>query len=449
MKLRIFTLTVITFILLATAGNVFTNSSQPPAASTGAPGEQTCSRTGCHSTNNAVTSTLLVFDTSPSNGFANGYTPGQTYNLLVNVNSLTPPTGTLSPRYGFSITAIDGSNDPAGIFALSSTSTTSLTTSNGRTYVGHKNANSTVAWPFKWTAPSSGTGDVTFYVAANSSNNNNNSLGDRIFIRNVTVSEASTACSGTFNVTINASSNDPMCPQDQVTLTAVASGSGVSGGTLTYAWSNGLTTPTATIASAGTYNVTITDGACTGVGTITLTDSEEGDAAFTATADSLEVTLTSTTTGDIDSAVIDFGDGAQVNPTNTTVSHTYADTGMYTITLSVIDVCGRTSTFTETVHIDGGSGPIIGIEDIEVINSIAIYPNPMNANASINLGMLPQTSYNMVVLDVMGRLVIDTEVMGGQDNRISGVAELEAGTYIYQLRTTEGKVIKNGTLLKR
>lgn len=449
MKLRIFTLTAITFILLATAGNVFTNSSQPPAANTGAPGEQTCARSGCHSTNSAVSTAALLFDTAPANGLASGYTPGQTYNLIVNANSLTPPAGTTTPRYGFSLTAVDGSNNGVGTFTLTNTNNTSLTTSGGKSYVGHKSANTTVAWTFRWTAPGSGTGDVTFYIAANSSNNNNNSLGDNIFIRNVTVSEATTACTGTFTASVNASSTDPMCPGDQVTLTAVASGTGVSGGSLIYQWSNGSSTPTITVSTAATYSVTITDGACTDVGSVTLTESEEGIAAFTASTDSLDVILTSTTTGDIASAVIDFGDGDQVNPTSTTVTHTYADTGMYTITLTVTDECGRTSSSSESVHVDGGSGPIIGIEDIEVINSIAIYPNPMNANASINLGMLPQTSFNMVVLDVMGRLVIDTEVMGGQDNRISGVAELEAGTYIYQLRTAEGKVIKNGTLLKR
>lgn len=448
MKLRLFTLTTIVVALLASAGNVFTNQSQPPAGNTGAPGETTCSRSGCHSTNSAVTTSALVFDTAPAGGLASGYTPGQQYNLIVNVNSLTPPAGTTTPKYGFSLTAVDGSNNAAGTFAITSAATTSLSTFAGKSYIGHKSANSTAAWVFKWTAPGSGTGDVTFYIAANSSNNNGNSLGDAIYIRNVTIAEAASACNGTFTAGINASSAGPYCNGDQVTLTATVSGTGVSGGSLVYNWSNGGTTPTVTVPTGTTYSVTVTDGACVDSETIDLSNAAPGNAAFTADVDSLTVTLTSSTTGAVATASIDLGDGSQVVPTSNTVTYTYADTGTYTIVLTIVDECGVTTTDTEVVVVAGEPGPISSVDEVALANAVAIYPNPIQANASIDLSQLPQQDYTIVVLDVMGRVVINTELKGGQANRIAGFTEVEAGTYLYQLRSAKGGVIKSGTVLK-
>lgn len=450
MKLRLFTLTVIIAVLLSTASNVFTNSAQPPVGgNTGAPGETTCAKSGCHSTNSAISTSALVFDTAPAGGLASGYTPGQQYNLIVNVNSLTPPTGTITPKYGFSLTAVDGANNAAGTFAITSASTTSLSTFSGKTYMGHKSANSTAAWVFKWTAPGSGTGNVTFYIAANSSNNDSTSSGDNIFIRNVTISEVASACTGTFTADINVSNAGPYCDGDQVTLTAVASGTGMSGGSLNYNWSNGGATPTVTVPTGTTYSLTITDGACIDTETIDLSNVTPAVASFSATVDSLTVTLTSNTTGNVATASIDLGDGSQVNPTSTTVTHTYADTGTYTVVLTIVDECGNTTTDTEIVNIDGESGPISSVVELGLANTVSIYPNPLTNNATIDLSQLPQVTYNMVVLDIMGRVVIKTELLGGQANRIAGIAEVQSGTYIYQLRTLEGKTIKNGTLLKR
>lgn len=449
MKLRLFTLTTIVVALLASASNVFTSSSQAPAGNTGAPGENTCARSGCHSTNSAVSTSLILFDTAPpAGGLANGYTPGQQYDLIVNVNSLTPPTGTITPKYGFSLTAVDGSNNAAGTFAVTNTNNTSLSSAGGKSYIGHKSANSTAAWVFKWTAPASGTGDVTFYIAANSSNNNGNALGDGIYVRNITVSEASSACNGTFTAGVTASAAAPYCDGDQVTLTATATGTGVSGGSLVYNWSNGGTTPTVTVSTGTTYTVTITDGPCTDTETIDLSNAAPGNAAFSATVDSLTVTLVSSTTGDVASASIDMGDGNQVTPTSTTVTYTYADTGTYTIVLTVVDECGNTSTDTEVVVVEGESGPISSIDEAALANAVSIYPNPVKADAGIDLSQLPQESYTIVVLDVMGRVVINAELIGGRANRIEGFTDVEAGTYLYQLRSAKAGVIKSGTIMK-
>ncbi len=178
-------LTLAFVVLMLCAETAFTNRSAPPAGRTGAPGETTCNTSGCHMGSSVVTnSSFLAVTSIPSSLFTDGYTPGQTYNLVVNLSSNTP-------RYGFELTVLDKvNNNQAGTIALTSPATTSLTSSGGRQYVGHQNANSTNAWSFQWTAPTAGTDTVLFYVAGNASNANGNNQGDVIHSNSFKLHEA-------------------------------------------------------------------------------------------------------------------------------------------------------------------------------------------------------------------------------------------------------------------
>jgi hypothetical protein len=156
----------------------FTNSSQAPTGATGAPGDfGTCALAGCHMGSAVITSGnfIILESQGPNNLNTAGYLPDTTYNLSLNVANIN------KPRYGFSITALDANNNPAGTFSLISTANTAINTQNGRTYVSHKNANSTAAWIFKWKAPSTNVGVIKFYIAANGANNNNDKTGDQIY----------------------------------------------------------------------------------------------------------------------------------------------------------------------------------------------------------------------------------------------------------------------------
>jgi hypothetical protein len=162
-------------------GNTYCNLAGPQPGYTGAPlaggsgTEPNCTASGCHSDNAAVfNDATITLASAGSSNITNGYTPGTQYSLTVNAGS--------SARYGFEVTALDANGNPAGTFALTSTSTTTLNTSGSRQYVGHKNAGTTNAWAFKWTAPSTAT-DVYFYLTVNDANGDGTNSGDHIKLR--------------------------------------------------------------------------------------------------------------------------------------------------------------------------------------------------------------------------------------------------------------------------
>src|SRR5438477_8666372 len=84
-------------------------SGGPPGGYTGAPGEQTC--TACHEQNFGVGQFSI---TAPA-----AYIPGQTYQLHVTHTT----TDSTRMRWGFELTALDGTHSPAGSFANTSSFT--------------------------------------------------------------------------------------------------------------------------------------------------------------------------------------------------------------------------------------------------------------------------------------------------------------------------------------
>ncbi|TVQ87844.1 MAG: T9SS C-terminal target domain-containing protein [Bacteroidetes bacterium] len=167
----------LTIYLLFFAGIIFIsltphtgdkNSSQAPIGRTGAPGESTCA--GCHS-GGSYTGEIL-FDLE--DGEVTEYTPGETYTIVFTADYD-------APRFGFSITALDADNQPAGDFTvLNDDNTSKAVAGNNRQYIGHKNANDNNVWEFEWTAPASDVGNVTFYYVINAANGDNSTGGDYV-----------------------------------------------------------------------------------------------------------------------------------------------------------------------------------------------------------------------------------------------------------------------------
>jgi hypothetical protein len=162
--------------------------------STGAPSDQTCAQSGCHSDAqvfpNAVNNTTLTFSASDTT-----YIPGQTYTLtLMAKGSGSIPT----TKFGFELVALsDKDSLNAGQFTITETLRTQLVNyfqgMNTRTSVTHQ-ATGTPAlslnytqWTFAWTAPFLNAGPVTFYFAANVTNDNGTETGDRIYLSSLKV----------------------------------------------------------------------------------------------------------------------------------------------------------------------------------------------------------------------------------------------------------------------
>jgi hypothetical protein len=124
------------------------------AGNTGAPGESTCAR--CHGASLIVggSESNLTFKDSV-NSLITSYKPNHTYNLTFGLSELTVK--------GFQIVGLDANNKQAG--TLTAGTNTMVTTQGGKQYLNHTDKLNS-SWTFKWKAPSTYVGDITFYVAS-------------------------------------------------------------------------------------------------------------------------------------------------------------------------------------------------------------------------------------------------------------------------------------------
>ncbi|MBD3165288.1 T9SS type A sorting domain-containing protein [bacterium] len=169
------------FALLFAAHTASAFSGGPPAGRAGdPPNNSNC--TACHSS----------FPVNTGDGSLDiteimEYTPGQSYDMTVTLEDAG------QSRWGFQLIAKDGSNNPAGTLVVTDATNTQL--SSGylqHTSSGTQNGtqNGPVTWDFEWTAPMSGTGDVTFYVAGNAADGNFTTTGDYIYTIDMAMTEA-------------------------------------------------------------------------------------------------------------------------------------------------------------------------------------------------------------------------------------------------------------------
>ncbi len=174
-----FILTVVIFQFLGTH-EAISYTAGSPAGRTGSPGDnnRTCAQSSCHTGTPSGGSVTINTDVPSS-----GYIPGQQYNVDVTVMQ----TGI--SKFGFTITSENSGHDRVGSFI----GTTNVQTISGNSYATHRSGSTSGSdsktWSFSWTAPTSGTGDVTFYAAGNAANNNNNRSGDAIYTSSISVTE--------------------------------------------------------------------------------------------------------------------------------------------------------------------------------------------------------------------------------------------------------------------
>lgn len=213
-------------------------SSNPPIDRTNRTGSN-C--TGCHSGTalNAGTGSITL------SGFSSYY-PGGSYTLNLDVTG-----GSI---YGFEVTAAraSSSSTSAGTFSGTGYNTTSQ---GGFSYARHNPANTSGSWNITWNAPSSAVGSVTFYAAGVAGNNNFTSAGDEVYATTYTITQIPI-----INYTVNRT--NPSCFGSSNAKAYITGITGGTGGAYTITWPASFSTSgdTAVSLSAGTYNVTVTDG---------------------------------------------------------------------------------------------------------------------------------------------------------------------------------------------
>ncbi|MEM9990369.1 MAG: choice-of-anchor V domain-containing protein [Bacteroidota bacterium] len=154
---------------------LLSNSTGSPVGSAGAPGEQTCGRSGCHGVDPNLGNAELLLDIE---NMPMTYEADQTYSLTVRLEN------TETIKNGFQIVALDAENNNAGLWTLTDTDATRERVNNatGRSYVTHTfNGNQQASWEMDWTAPTEDVGEVTFYISALDTNNNSSPSGDDLY----------------------------------------------------------------------------------------------------------------------------------------------------------------------------------------------------------------------------------------------------------------------------
>ncbi len=165
--------------------NAINKTSGGHPSSTGAPGEKTCNRSGCHSDASTTKD-------SPVNSFIFS-NPSNTYNLNGSYGISVEINFPGSEKFGFQIVAIDSATQKnVGTWWLTEPLRTHIINGEApvteRRYITHT-ADGTVAtssgknkWNFRWQAPTTNKGTVMFYYATNATNKNDKATGDQLFL---------------------------------------------------------------------------------------------------------------------------------------------------------------------------------------------------------------------------------------------------------------------------
>lgn len=188
----------ILFSLLAVAVGTmsFVMSDNGKAGYTASPGEASCNASGCHtghSLNSGGGSVVITAPTMPNWQ----YTPGQVYPISVTVAQ----TGIALFGLGFEAVKSTGAN--GGTLTITNSQQTQIKTKtisgNVRTNVVHQMnggaGSNTKTFTFNWTAPASGSGNITFYVSGNAANGNGSESGDYIYTASQVASQITTGLS--------------------------------------------------------------------------------------------------------------------------------------------------------------------------------------------------------------------------------------------------------------
>jgi gliding motility-associated-like protein len=204
-----------------------------------------------------------------------------------------------------------------------------------------------------------------------------------------------------------------------------------TGGT-SYSWNTGATTDTIHVTTAGVYTVTATNN-CGSVTTHDTVVVGSVTAFFNASvytgAPPLPDVFTDSSAGAVNSWQWTFGDGNTSNAQNP--SHTFASPGIYTVTLTVTDAMGCTSTTTKIVDVK------------EIVSWIIIpnvfTPNDDGSNDFFVINSQGLQSFNCKIYDRWGLKMAElTSPKQGWDGYTSGGVQAVAGTYYYILKAVGG-----------
>lgn len=395
---------------------------------------------GCSATSNAITVTVYPAATTPTisaggpTSFCNGgsvtLTSSPAANIVWSDNS-TAASITVSSSGTYDVTYTDGN----GCTATSAQTTVTVNpnpsapviTANGSTSFCTGDSvmlSSSQASGNMWSPGNETTQDIWVYASGTYVVTYTDGNGCTATSAPTTVSVSSAPAP-----TVSISGSTSLCPGETVTLTSSVAD--------TYLWSNGATTQSITVSTAGTYFVTVTNAdPCNGTGasaSTTVTVLTAPAAAFTYSVPVVnQYQFTNTSSG----GTIynwDFGDGNLSTLQNPT--HVYTQSNTYTVTLVVTGSNGCTDTLTQVISVG------VGMEEAGALNGITVYPNPANDNMSIALNMNTVSEVMITIFDLSGKIMVNESrnLSAGQNTLNYEVSDWSNG--IYFVRITAGNSV--------
>ncbi len=188
--------------------------------------------------------------------------------------------------------------------------------------------------------------------------------------------------------------------------------------------------PTFVFTEAGTYNITLIATNALGSDTAYeenfITVNEEPTAGFSYNESDGTVTFNDSSIGAA-SYAWDFGDGntdTSMNPI-----HTYTNSDIYTVTLTVTNECGS-DTFTETIDVI-----ILNSHNIIAIEQWSIFPNPNTGIFNISIEGNKNLDLEIEVINLLGQTLYTQNAFVNSNNQIIPirVEHLAVGTYFIRL----------------
>ncbi len=157
--------------------------------------------------------------------------------------------------------------------------------------------------------------------------------------------------------------------------------------------------------------------------------------SFNLTAAGATVTANYNTEGEVASYAWDFGDGTIItNEPNPT--HTYADNGNYTITLTIItSLCAEERSASETYSVN-----VLGINDITDTKRLLLYPNPSSNWVNISTAT-SQVITNVQVQNVLGETVLNKRNTTPRQSLQINMEAFSTGVYFVSVQLQNGQEI--------
>jgi hypothetical protein len=171
-----------------------------PPGSTGAPGEYSCAKSGCHDdlpvNAGPATHALELMESA-----GQAYTPGRTYTLKVRIQGNQD-----IPRFGFQAVALDAQGRQAGSIIITDENRTQMLQNDienkDREYFTYRHEGTFPEkagigeWQAEWQAPKAGTGPITFYFSTVSANYDNTDKGDYVYTASRVYQDGTTLMGG-------------------------------------------------------------------------------------------------------------------------------------------------------------------------------------------------------------------------------------------------------------